>query len=224
MEPELDPPALVVLHATCMILSWGFLLPLGAIWARNLRQSTRKPYGVPIWFAGHRLIQSTAWFFALVGFACMIAHKQRAGKLAKHFTATHEVVGLVLITLLSLQPLNAMLRHLPFIGHPAADGSRTLGRKVWERLHKGIGYSLLFCGMAQACGGLEYVNEIGYAKKFLYGAAIPLATSLGSQLICAVVLEVRRRRRFSPQSPGSPLENDTMCADAIGKETPKEHT
>merc|ERR1712232_515746 len=55
---NLSAPALLIAHVVFMILSWGLLLPLGALWARNLRHNSTKLSGQPIWFAGHRILQS----------------------------------------------------------------------------------------------------------------------------------------------------------------------
>jgi len=146
---ELPLDGLLVAHVVCMLLSWGFLLPFGVLWARHMRTSSKKLGSVPVWFAGHRLIQSCGWLLQLMGFAFILAFKK-----ASHFRLTHEVIGLAVVIIGTLQPLNAQFRHLPFIGHPQADGTRTPARKAWEFLHKGMGYMAVMLGVVNVILGL----------------------------------------------------------------------
>jgi len=191
---ELEPSALLIAHVVFMILSWGCLLPLGVLWARNLRQNSRKLGGSPIWFAGHRILQSVGWLFQLIGFACIVAHKQNGGgKLAVHVSAPHEVVGLIVVILGSLQPINAQLRHLPCVGHFKEDGhSRTPARTAWEWLHKGQGYVAVILGAINVVVGVFYANSFGFSAGLVVGAAVCAGTSLSILLISCIFLELQR--------------------------------
>lgn len=190
---ELEPSALLIAHVVFMILSWGCLLPLGVLWARNLRQSSRKFGGSPIWFAGHRILQSVGWLFQLIGFACIIAHKHNGGgKLAVHFSAPHEVVGLIVVILGSVQPINAQLRRLPCVGHFKDDGhSRTTARIAWEWLHKGQGYVAVILGAINVVVGVFYANSFGFSAGLVVGAALSAGTSLSILLIACIFFEVQ---------------------------------
>merc|ERR1711862_539277 len=96
---------------------------------------TQKLGGVPIWFAGHRILQSVGVVLQLMGFFFALLWKKAA-----HFKLPHEILGLVMVILGTLQPVNAQLRNLSFVGHPHPDGTRSPLRKAWEVLHKGSGY------------------------------------------------------------------------------------
>lgn len=188
LDVVLQPGALLALHAGCMLLSWGCLLPLGVVWARNSRTSDKMLGGHPIWFAGHRILQSVGWLVQLVGFAAIFVFKR-----GSHFRVRHEIIGLIVVCLGTTQPLNAQLRHLKCVGHFFADGSKTGRRRIWELSHKGVGYA------AVTLGALNVVAGIFHAKQMRFGGglttlAVAFATiCLGSIVALGVVFEVRRK-------------------------------
>jgi len=194
---DVVPSSLLVAHVVCMVLSWGLLLPLGVLWARNLRQINVKFDGHPIWFAGHRILQSIGWLLQLMGFAFIYAHKQKGGGvLAVHFTAPHEILGLVVVVLGSSQPINAQLRHLPCVGHPSAEEGRTNARIVWEFLHKGQGYIAVILGAINVIVGVVYAHAFGFSASFVTGAGVCAAILLGFLLVAAIALEVQRIYKY----------------------------
>lgn len=186
---KLDVPPLIWGHALFMIASWGCLLPLGVVWARNLRKSDRRFQGHPLWFAGHRLLQSSGWFLQLCGFGCILAQKSGG----THFHAPHEILGLIVVIVGTLQPVNAQLRHLKSVGHPAPDGTCTLGRKLWELLHKGAGCTAVGLGVVNIVFGVFYANGFGFGGEFVAAMSTLTAISLGFLLPSAIALELRRR-------------------------------
>lgn len=171
------------LHVICMLVSWGCLLPLGVLWALSFRSSEKKVCDTPIWFQGHRTLQSIGWLFQLLGFIFIFLQKGGFGMSGSHFKSPHEVIGLIVVVVGTLQPFNALLRHLPCIGHPSKDGSRSSGRLAWEIAHKGLGYIAVLLGATNIILGISYARMIGFG-----GALVPLAItvaglSLGTQLI-----------------------------------------
>jgi len=181
---ELPLDGLVVAHASLMLLSWGFLLPLGTLWARNLRKSGKKVGGVPAWFGGHRLMQSVGVALQLAGFVCIFLFK-RGG----HFSLHHEVVGLVVVLLGTMQPLNAQLRHVRLVGHPGGPGPL---RRAWEVLHKGSGYAAVLLGMFNVVLGIVHASNLGFAGGLVPAAGVAAGLSLGTQVAAGVLLEIRR--------------------------------
>lgn len=185
---ELEVPALLWAHVLCMLISWGCLLPVGVIWAHNMRFSDQKWCQTPIWFQGHRILQSIGWLFQLLGFIFIFLHKGgfAALELGGHFQAAglfhpsvHEVIGLIVVILGTLQPLNALVRHLPFIGHPAKDGSRPIGRLIWEIVHKGFGYIAVVFGLINVVLGIIYADSFGFSGPLVPTAIAIAATCFG---------------------------------------------
>lgn len=145
----------------CMVASWGCLLPFGVICARVLKTHPRKVAGIPIWFAGHRTIQTIGWALQIIGFASIAAHRG-----THHFKTPHEVLGLIVTILGTLQPFQAQLRHLKCIGHAQEDGTVTLGRMVWECSHKSFGYAAVCLGILNVLLGILYAEALGFQDVF----------------------------------------------------------
>ena len=195
----LTPRTLLWAHVICMVVSWGLLLPLGVIWARGLRTNARQLGGQPIWFQGHRIIQSLGWALQLAGFGCILGLKN-----GKHFTAPHEILGLTVTIIGSLQPINAQLRHLKCIGHASPDGSKSAARRAWEFLHKGLGYSAVIMGIANIFVGYVYAKEFGFGDGLPEFALIFICVSLGLLLLLVIILEVLRLRGKKKEPPSYP--------------------
>jgi hypothetical protein len=142
-------------HGTCMLLSWGLLLPAGALTARYLRH--RQPGGV--WFKVHRAVQMSGLLLALVGWAIALAHFDVfTGPATK--STIHGGLGMTVMTLGLLQPLNAFFR-------PHPPERKTAARLAWERLHKGSGWAAVGLGLITVFIGTTLAAA--HAKAFLGG-------------------------------------------------------
>jgi hypothetical protein len=181
---ELAPPALLWGHVLCMLIGWGCLLPAGVLWARNLRISEKKVCGSPIWFQGHWILQSVGWLFQLIGFIFIFALKGPV------FSSPHEILGLCVVIVGSLQPVNAQLRRLSCVGHPTAGKEKNTGRLLWEVLHKGSGYAAVIGGAINIVLGIFYARSIGFVGALITIAIVVATLSLGSMLIFTVVTEL----------------------------------
>lgn len=185
LKLELAPPALLWGHVLCMLIGWGCLLPAGVLWARNLRNSPKKACGSPIWFQGHWILQSLGWLFQLLGFIFIFALKGPV------FSSPHEILGLCVVIVGSLQPVNAQLRRLPCVGHPTPGKEKDRGRLLWEVLHKGSGYAAVIGGALNIVLGIFYARDIGFVGALITIAIIVATLSLGSMLIFTVLTEFR---------------------------------
>ena len=102
---------MIWLHAICMMLSWGFLLPLGVIFARYYKEDPRVVRGKPLWFRGHQACQYGGVVLQLLGFLFIAIHKgvfnifrlRGAGKL-------HLLIGDLVVVLGFAQPFIASVR------------------------------------------------------------------------------------------------------------------
>lgn len=89
------------------------------------------------------LPQVSGLLLTIVGFALSVSWVPDG----YHFSHPHNIIGLVVVVLAMLQPLNSLAR-----GKPAAatGGKRTTRRAVWELMHKGGGYAIIIMGVYQA--------------------------------------------------------------------------
>ena len=145
-------------------MGWGFLLPLGAIFARFFKH---RPNG--LWFSIHRPLQMVGLLVATVGWIIAITNFKVFG--APGFTSyTHGVMGMLTMSLGFLQPINAFLRP-----HPPSDGeAKTTGRQVWEILHKSVGWITLALAVCTIGLGTTLLPLIKEQRKFqwIYGLGI----------------------------------------------------
>jgi len=123
------------IHGVLMLMSWGFLIPLGTLTAAW--GGARFKVGGPKLFNAHRWLQSLGLFVSLAGvaYAMMLIYNGSIVKIAE--LPLHGMIGLAVTTLGVLQPLNAFLR-------PHGDG---MLRSTWELLHKTSGRLATVAGL-----------------------------------------------------------------------------
>lgn len=147
-----------ITHGSIMLLSWGIILPLGVLSAKFLKRT--KPNG--IWFKYHRTFQIIGLILAIIGVAIAIA-KFNVFKAGSGKSFLHGVIGLFVMFLGILQPINAFFRP-----HPANIGEETsYWRRLWEMLHKGSGWTVI---------GLACIN-------ILIGTRLPSQTSVMTSFV-----------------------------------------
>jgi hypothetical protein len=94
----------------------------------------------------HKRLQITGLLLATVGFALIAIAFNRAGKTP--FALPHHQLGLAVMSLGWLQPLNAFCR-------PHVQATKTRARQLWEYLHKGSGYGATALGLVNVLGGFS---------------------------------------------------------------------
>lgn len=189
-----------------MLASWGVLLPTGALIPRFLKPQLSGGR----WFRLHRGLQSVGLIVSLVGVVIALWHRGGVG-------TAHGYLGLAVMSLGILQPLNAFFRP-----HPTKKGEhKTHARKLWEIMHMGSGWAALamaavtiFLGIplySQASGSLPLslfssltlAEAVGY---FGYGAIL-LIFLLFSLVMCCCGGAPRHIRDVLPSAAGSELKS-----------------
>lgn len=165
------------LHLLFMAPAWSFLLPLGAAIANRARSVEGAPAGA--WFKVHKALQRAGWGLQLLGFIFAVAH---CDKFSAHWQHPHTRIGLALVIIATLQPLNALLRpHPPPGGWP--EGVKPRGRVLFELAHKGLGWGAILLGMLNVLLGALLARQLDF---YLATWAVPLA--IGCTGISAFVL------------------------------------
>ncbi|KAL4367942.1 hypothetical protein GQ457_05G004740 [Hibiscus cannabinus] len=159
---------LKLVHGILNAITWGILLPMGAVTARYLRNV--QALG-PTWFYVHSGIQLPAFFLGTVGFAIGI----RMGEMSPGVTyGFHRKLGFAAFSLGALQTLALLFR--PKTTHKF--------RKYWKSYHHLVGYSCVVVGVVNVFQGFEVMGEgRSYAK---LGYCLCLSTLIG---VC-IALEV----------------------------------
>ena len=150
--------ALVWAHGGLMLLGWGMILPSGVITAR-----CRAGVGDPKWFIRHRFMQCLGMLLTLSGFIIAVTQFSVFGEGHYAPAKAHGVMGVIVMTLGILQPINGFLR--PHHGKPY--------RRVWELLHKGSGYFAVTLAVPTIClGAVVAGGMITPAYLSIYGVAL----------------------------------------------------
>jgi hypothetical protein len=180
-DSGLSYASLVVIHGALMVLAWGLLLPAGAIIARLAKH---KPDG--LWFKLHSSIQSVGLLLAIVGFWIAL---QNFGALETRGHATlnypHAVCGVLTMALGIFQPINALVRP-----HVSAEISKSITRKIWEVVHKGLGYTTLLLAVATIILGTRITPTLDIGMNFVITFVIFLV--LLFLLIVALILDKKK--------------------------------
>lgn len=171
------------LHLVFMILSWGALLP----WGVALAVQTKKLGTDGAWYRLHRNFQIVGWVCQLIGFGFAISHCQVN---STHFANYHTYVGIVAIVLGTLQP-TAILR-------PGKTDPKTTKRKVWEVLHKGLGYVAILLGIVSICLGIAVATLVkGYDMSVLAVAVSLFVASMLFLLIFIISTCIKSENSFA---------------------------
>ncbi|XWS36707.1 hypothetical protein CRYUN_Cryun20dG0108800 [Craigia yunnanensis] len=181
---------LKLVHGIINAISWGLLLPMGAVTARYLRHI--QALG-PTWFYIHSGIQLSAFFLGTVGFAIGI----RLGEMSPGVTyGLHRKLGFAAFCLGALQTLALLFR--PKTTHKF--------RKYWKSYHHFVGYACLVIGVVNVFQGFEVMGESrSYAK---LGYCLCLSTLIG---VC-ITLEVNSWVIFCRKSKEETIRREGLIS------------
>jgi len=119
------------IHASLMMVSWGFLLPSGTLLAKFYKH---RPDG--LWFKLHRSIQMVGLLLAVIGWIIALINFN-VFKDYGFRNYQHGICGMVVMILGLIQPLNALIRP-----HPPStpEEEKSTKRWLWEIWHKSSGW------------------------------------------------------------------------------------
>lgn len=162
-----------IAHGSLMIIGWGFLLPTGVASARLLKHRPNA-----LWFKIHRIVQVLGLVVAICGWGIALAEFSVFGSPGTD-PYNHGVLGMTVMVLGLLQPLNAFFRP-----HPADEGERKpVKRLLWEILHKASGYVAIVLAAVTIFYGTVVI--FGHNTEFRVAWGVTLAWVLLFSLYCA---------------------------------------
>ncbi|RZC46116.1 hypothetical protein C5167_039061 [Papaver somniferum] len=179
---------LKITHGILNAVSWGFLLPIGAITARYFRNI--QSVGV-IWFYAHAGIQLTAFVLGAIGFAIGV----RLGELSPGVVyGLHRKLGFAAFCLGGLQTMALLFR--PKTTHKF--------RKYWKSYHHFVGYACVVLGVVNVFQGFEVMGlSRSYAK---LGYCLALSSTIG---VC-IAMEVNGWVIFCRKAKEEKMKRDAL--------------
>ncbi|KAI3786386.1 hypothetical protein L1987_40025 [Smallanthus sonchifolius] len=142
-------------HGVLNAVSWGVLMPIGAMAARYLKVAN------PAWFYVHAATQTSAYIVGVAGWATGL-------KLGSDSTGikynTHRNIGIILFAFGTLQVFSLLLR-------PKPDNKY---RFYWNIYHRSLGYSVIILSIINVCKGLDIMDPEMKWKNAYTGIVISL--------------------------------------------------
>jgi len=163
------------IHAIIMFISWGIILPFGALWARYTRHLPHE-----LWIKVHRIFQYGGFLISLSG---IILAYVMLGTTYHFRMMTHAVIGTVILGLSCFQVLIAFFRP-----HIVPDKPKTRNRKLFEIIHPWNGRVLVVLGVVQIYFG---IFAIGYNKSHEW-VLWTFTVVVGITLLIVGILEIKR--------------------------------
>ena len=182
-------------HGILMLIAWGLFAPLGLVVARYGKPAAAPPAvkakatdpappapaPPAMWFVVHRACMYSAVVITLVASIISLATVE------EHVNDAHKKIGVILTSVMLIQPVNAYFRpHKPKAGEAPSSA-----RVAWEWGHRWLGRALVGLSFASLISGGELADAF-YDREY-YNVSVALVV-----IWCAVVClcEVHRFCRW----------------------------
>ncbi|XP_022969123.1 cytochrome b561 and DOMON domain-containing protein At5g35735-like [Cucurbita maxima] len=172
-------------HGVLNAVSWGTLMPMGAIFARYLKVFKGAD---PAWFYLHVACQSSAYAVGVAGWATGI--KLGSDSVAVQYN-THRNIGITLFVFGTLQVFALLLR-------PNKDHKY---RIYWNIYHHSIGYSVIALSIANVFEGLSILSPDDKWKRAYTGIIIFLGAVAVVLEVITWAIVIKRKRSNSDKFP-----------------------
>ncbi|KAL3635699.1 hypothetical protein CASFOL_020246 [Castilleja foliolosa] len=169
------------IHGIINVVSWGMMMPLGAMIARFVK--VFQPLN-PAWFYLHVTCQTLAYLLGVAGWATGLNLGSRTPGIVR---IVHRNIGITLFTLATLQVMSLGLRPKPDHKY----------RTFWNFYHHSIGYSVIALSIGNIFMGFDILDPEKKWKR----AYIIFLIVIGAVAVCLEVLRcfvvIRRKREAS---------------------------
>ncbi|XP_022989420.1 cytochrome b561 and DOMON domain-containing protein At5g47530-like [Cucurbita maxima] len=173
------------IHGVLNAVSWGTLMPMGAIFARYLKVFKAAD---PAWFYLHVACQTSAYAVGVAGWATGI---KLGGESAAVQYNTHRNIGIALFVLGSVQVFALLLR-------PKKDHKY---RIYWNIYHHSMGYSVIIMSIINVFEGFKILSPDNKWRRAYSGVIILLgAVALVLEAVTWFIV-IKRRRSNSNKFP-----------------------
>lgn len=189
------------IHGVLNAISWGVLMPVGAMVARYLKVFKSAD---PAWFYIHVTCQTSAYIIGVAGWATGL----KLGEQSALDNSLHRNIGITLFCLGTLQVFALLLR-------PNKDHKY---RFYWNLYHWGMGYAVIALTIVNIFEGFELLNVAKGWRRAYIGVLIFLAANV-------VLLEsytwyiVTKRKKDIPRSDKYPYAGNGNVNGHAGRST-----
>ncbi|KAK4386745.1 cytochrome and DOMON domain-containing protein [Sesamum angolense] len=171
------------IHGVLNAVSWGIMMPMGAVFARYLRVF---PSADPAWFYLHATCQTSAYITGVAGWATGL---QLGSQSPEVQYTSHRTIAIVLFCLGTLQVFALLLR-------PKKDHKH---RFYWNIYHHLVGYSVIVLSIINIFKGLDILNPGEKWKRAYVEILIGVALVAATLEVYTWYVVVKRKKTSSPQ-------------------------
>ncbi|KAL9243461.1 hypothetical protein vseg_017346 [Gypsophila vaccaria] len=147
------------IHGLLNAVSWGILIPTGAIIARYIRVF---PAADPAWFYLHVGCQISAYAIGVAGWATGLNLGSQSEGIQQ---SLHRRIGITLFCLATLQMFALLIR--PIKDHKY--------RSYWNIYHHSVGYTIIILSIVNIMEGIKILDPVDIWKKTYIGVLLALA-------------------------------------------------
>jgi hypothetical protein len=201
-----------IAHGVIMAVAWAFLFPIGVFYARFGKSILPASGPKARWFVTHRAVQSAGLVVAVTGFVVALFMVPSSA----HFTNPHHILGLFIIIVAVLQPVNAFFRP----HKSAADQPFSMSRRIWELLHKSSGYAAILLSLPNIFLGFNLISaNVGFYVAYSLVVALVVAIFVFMTVrtqrlgVKPILTSTETARLPRAQSPSKRLQLSTGVAD-----------
>nr|XP_043626908.1 cytochrome b561 and DOMON domain-containing protein At5g47530-like [Erigeron canadensis] len=182
------------IHGVLNAISWGIMMPLGAIIARYLRVFQSAD---PAWFYLHVTCQTSAYVIGVTGWATGIRLGSESPGI--QFTS-HRVIGIILFCVATLQVIALLVRPKKEHKH----------RIFWNIYHHLLGYSIIVLGIINIFKGFDILNPEKKWERAYTGVIIVLAIIAAIMEVYTWCVVIRRKKDANTEklSNGNGYDNN----------------
>ncbi|KAH9679633.1 cytochrome b561 and DOMON domain-containing protein [Citrus sinensis] len=174
-------------HGIINAVSWGFLMPVGAITARYMKVFQSAD---PAWFYAHIICQSSAYLLGIAGAGTGIYLGNKSHGI-QH--STHRSIGILLLVLGFIQVFALKLR--PKKEHKY--------RIWWNFYHHSVGYAIIILSIFNIFEGFNILNPLKIWRLVYACTLIALGAIAAILEVVTCVIVIRQRRKVeNPETNG----------------------
>ncbi|KAJ7539188.1 hypothetical protein O6H91_11G080300 [Diphasiastrum complanatum] len=193
-------------HGILNGLSWGVILPLGAMAARYLRRWD------PAWFYSHIFIQFTGYVLGVIGWSIGLQLGHDSPGIVYH---QHRRIGIILFSFATLQILALVLR-------PDKDDEV---RVYWNIYHYSLGYSVIVLGAVNIFKGLDILQPgSGWRTAYIIIISVLGGVSIFLEIITWCAYLKRNKSRSSAKNAGHEASDTEMRSTSHSYQTQRDES
>lgn len=178
-------------HGVLNVVSWGILMPFGAVIARYLKVFKS---ATPAWFYLHVACQTSAYIVGVSGLGTGLKLGDESGASQD----THKAIGIVMVCLATVQVFALLLRPKPDHKY----------RFYWNIYHYAVGYAVIILSIVNIFKGFDILKPEKKWKDAYIGIIIAIGAMSAALEVFTWFIVLKRKREGSSSTNKYPYNSN----------------